>query len=86
MPSLDIPGIISTQVQDLALHFVEFHEVCTKPTYQACQAPSGWNAFPPANSTTQLGAVSELSEGALDPTVHAAFGKVLSSISPNTYS
>ena len=63
--------VTSSQVQDLALGFVEPHQVhldpLLKPVYVALNGiPSLWYV----DHTPQLGVISQLVEGALDPTVN----------------
>ncbi|KAK4825361.1 hypothetical protein QYF61_026880 [Mycteria americana] len=67
-----ILGIAPTQVQDLALGFVEPHEVHMDSfRFQLVQVPlDGILSLKHVNHTTQLGIVCKLAEGALDPTVY----------------
>ncbi|GAB0183112.1 cAMP-dependent protein kinase inhibitor alpha [Grus japonensis] len=66
-------GIEPTHVQDLALGLVELHEVHIGPPLQPVKVPlDGIPSLQRVNHTTQLGVVSNLAEGALDPTVHVA--------------
>ncbi|PKU45342.1 hypothetical protein llap_4361 [Limosa lapponica baueri] len=60
-------GIAVTHVQHLILGLVELQEVCMGPPLKPVQ--SLWMASLPS-SATQLGVVSKLAEGALNPTVH----------------
>ena len=64
-------GIALTHVQDLALGLVELHEVHMGPPLQPVQVPlDGIPSLQCVNHTTQLGVISRLAEGALNPTVH----------------
>jgi len=66
-------GIAPTPVQDLALGLVELHEVCPGPPLKPVQVTL--DAIPSLQSvdrTTQVGVISKLAEGALNPTVHIA--------------
>ncbi|GAB0178969.1 cAMP-dependent protein kinase inhibitor alpha [Grus japonensis] len=64
-------GIALTHVQDLALGLVELHAVHTGPPLQPVKVPlDGIPSLQCVDRTTQLGVVSKLAEGALDPTVH----------------
>ncbi|KAK4827563.1 hypothetical protein QYF61_019187 [Mycteria americana] len=66
-------GIALTHVQDLALGFVELHEVHTGPPLKPVRVPL--DGIPPlqhVDCTTQLGVVGKLAEGALNATVHVA--------------
>ncbi|KAK4829865.1 hypothetical protein QYF61_007257 [Mycteria americana] len=64
-------GIAPTQVQDLALGFVEPHEVHMGPLLKLVQVPlDGIPSLRHVNCTTQLGVTCKLAEGALDPTVY----------------
>ncbi|KAK4808270.1 hypothetical protein QYF61_020751 [Mycteria americana] len=66
-----ILGVAPTQMQDLALGLVDPHEVHMGPLLQLAQVPlDGIPSLRYVNRTTQLGVVSKLAEGALDPTVH----------------
>ncbi|KAK4810846.1 hypothetical protein QYF61_008818 [Mycteria americana] len=66
-----VPGVALTQVQDLALGKVEPHEVHMGPLLELVQVPlNGIPSFWRVNSTTQLGVICKLAEGALDPTVN----------------
>lgn len=61
------------QVQDLAHHFVELHEVFIGPPLKPVKVPvDGIPSLHLVNCTTQRDVVSELTEGALDHTVHVA--------------
>ncbi|KAK4827794.1 hypothetical protein QYF61_021747 [Mycteria americana] len=64
-------GIAPTHVQDLALGLVELHEACTGPSLKPVKVPlDGIPSLQSIDCTTQLGVVSKLAEGALNPTVH----------------
>ncbi|KAK4832903.1 hypothetical protein QYF61_026546 [Mycteria americana] len=64
-------GIVPTHVQDLALGPVELHEVHTCPPLKPVKVPlDGIPSLQRVDSTTQLGDVGKLAEGALNPTVH----------------
>ncbi|KAK4831337.1 hypothetical protein QYF61_017468 [Mycteria americana] len=66
-------GIAPTHVQDLALGPVELHEVRTGPPLKPVRVPlEGIPSLWHVNSTTQLGDIGKLAEGALNPTVHVA--------------
>jgi len=66
-------GIALTHVQDLALSHVELHEVHTGPPLQPVKVPlDAILSLHCVDSTTQIGVVSKLAEGALNPTVHVA--------------
>ncbi|KAK4831400.1 hypothetical protein QYF61_017531 [Mycteria americana] len=66
-----ILGVALTQVQDLALGLVEAHEVHMGPLLKLVQVPvDGIPSLRCVNSTTQLGVICKLAEGALDPTVY----------------
>ena len=74
-----------TQVQDLALGFVEPHEVHLDPLLKPALVPlddilSLWCI----NCTPQLGVIRKLAEGALDPSVNVSVMKILKSIIPST--
>ncbi|TRZ22940.1 hypothetical protein HGM15179_004140 [Zosterops borbonicus] len=59
-----------TQVQDLALDLVEFHEVCTvSPLNPARVSLDGITSLQCVHCTTQPGVIGKLGEGALDPNV-----------------
>lgn len=63
-------GIALTQVQDLALGLVELHKIHTGPPFKPVHVPL--DAIPSVlhvDCTTQLGVVSKIAEGALNPTV-----------------
>ena len=63
-------GIALTPVQDLALGLVEFHEVCMDLPLEPAKVPlDGIPSLQRVDCTTQLGVVSKLAEGALNPTV-----------------
>ncbi|KAK4825624.1 LOW QUALITY PROTEIN: hypothetical protein QYF61_001304 [Mycteria americana] len=65
-----LPGVVVTQVQDLALSLAESHTTCLGPSIQTVQVPL--QSLPPLkqiNTPTQLGVVCKLTEGALDPFV-----------------
>ncbi|KAK4827202.1 hypothetical protein QYF61_015230 [Mycteria americana] len=65
-------GIAPTHVQDLAFSLVELHEVRTGPTLKPVKIPlDGIPSLQHVDCTTQLGVVSKLAEGALNPTAHA---------------
>ncbi|KAK4818497.1 hypothetical protein QYF61_014227 [Mycteria americana] len=66
-------GIAATHVQDLALGLVELHEVHMGPPLKPVKVPlDGIPSLQAVYCTTQLGVISKLAEGALDPTVHVA--------------
>ncbi|GAB0208383.1 cAMP-dependent protein kinase inhibitor alpha [Grus japonensis] len=66
-------GIVPTHVQDLALGLVELHAVLMASPLQPVKVPlDGIPSLQHVDHTTQLGVVSKLAEGALDPTVHVA--------------
>jgi len=76
-------GIAPTHVQDLALGLLKLHEVRTGPPLEPVRVPlDGIPSLQRVDCTTQLGVVSKLAEGALDPTVHVTNKDV--STSPNT--
>jgi len=61
-----IAGIAPTHVQDLALGFVESHDVQTGPPLQIVQVPlEGILSFWHVSCTTQLGVICKLAEGAI---------------------
>ena len=63
--------IALTTVQDLALGFVELHEVHMGPPLKPVQVPLDGIPSPQhVDCTTQLGVIGKLAEGALNPTVH----------------
>ncbi|KAK4810873.1 hypothetical protein QYF61_013281 [Mycteria americana] len=69
--SVLILGIALTQVQALALGLVELHEVHMGPLLKPVQVPlDGIPSLQRINCTTQLGVISKLAEGALNPTVY----------------
>ncbi|KAK4808149.1 hypothetical protein QYF61_000129 [Mycteria americana] len=62
-------GIALTHVQDLALGLIELHDVCTGPPLKPVKVPlDGIPSLQCVDCTTQLGVVSKLAEGALNPT------------------
>jgi len=62
-----IVGVAPTQMQDLALHLVEPHEIHTGPFLDLVQVPlDGIPYFWCVNCTTQPGVVCKLAESALD--------------------
>ncbi|KAK4822002.1 hypothetical protein QYF61_006616 [Mycteria americana] len=64
-------GIAPAHVQDLALGLVELHELCMGPPLKPVKVPlDGIPSLQCVNRTTQLGVISKLAEGALNPTVH----------------
>ncbi|KAK4831309.1 hypothetical protein QYF61_016798 [Mycteria americana] len=66
-----IPGVALTQGQDPALGLVEPHEVHVGPLLKLVQVPlDGILSLRRVSCTTQLGAICNLAEGALDPTVY----------------
>ncbi|GAB0176555.1 hypothetical protein GRJ2_000120700 [Grus japonensis] len=66
-------GITPTHVQDLALGLVELHVLCIGLCLKPVKVPlDGILSLQHVDCTTQLGVVSKLAEGALDPTVHVA--------------
>ncbi|KAK4827673.1 hypothetical protein QYF61_020484 [Mycteria americana] len=66
-------GVALTHVQDLALGLVEPHEVRMGPPLKPVKVPlDGIPSLQCVDHTTQLGVVSKVAEGALDPTVHVA--------------
>ncbi|KAK4824261.1 hypothetical protein QYF61_012527 [Mycteria americana] len=65
--------IAPTRVQDLALGLVELHEVCMGPLLKPVKVPlDGTPSLQHVDCTTQLGVISKLAEGALNPTVPVA--------------
>jgi len=57
-------------VHDLGLGLVEPHEAHTGPLLELVQVPlDGISSLRRIDSTTQLGIICKLAEGALDPTV-----------------
>ncbi|KAK4810597.1 hypothetical protein QYF61_007334 [Mycteria americana] len=63
-------GVAVAQVQDLALSLVEPHTIGPSPSIQPVQVPL--QSLPPLqqiNTSTQLGVICKLPEGALDPFV-----------------
>ncbi|KAK4817635.1 hypothetical protein QYF61_021781 [Mycteria americana] len=61
-------GVVVTQVQDLALGFVEPHTIDLSPLIQPVQVPLQSLPTPKQiNTPTQLGVICKLTEGALDP-------------------
>ncbi|GAB0195895.1 hypothetical protein GRJ2_002054800 [Grus japonensis] len=68
---LVVLGIVLTHVQDLALGLAELHAVRMGPPLKPVKVPlDGIPSLQHVDHTTQLGVVSKLAEGALDPTVH----------------
>ncbi|CAN0123198.1 unnamed protein product, partial [Bubo scandiacus] len=66
-----IPGVALTHVQDFALGLVEPHEVHRGPPLELVQVPlDDIPSLRHVNSTTQLGVIFKLVEGALNPTVY----------------
>ncbi|KAK4810053.1 hypothetical protein QYF61_005116 [Mycteria americana] len=66
-----VSGVALTQVQELALGLVEPHEVHMGPLLKLVQVSlGGILSLRHVNHTTQLGVVSKLAEGALNPTVY----------------
>jgi len=62
---------ISPQVQDLALGFVELHEVCRGQTLKLFKVSlDGIPSLQRVDCTTQLGVAGKLDKGALNPTAH----------------
>jgi len=62
-----ILGVAPTQMQDLALGPVKFHEVHTGLFLELVQVPlDSIQSFWCVNCTTQLGVICKLAEGALD--------------------
>ena len=69
---VSVLGIALTHVQDLAHGLVELHEVLTGPPLKPVKGPlDGIHSPQHVSGTTQLGVVSKLAEGALNPTVNA---------------
>ncbi|KAK4817962.1 hypothetical protein QYF61_003482 [Mycteria americana] len=63
-------GVVVTQVQDLALSFVEPHTVGLGPSIQPVQVPlQSLPTLKQINTPAQLGVICKLTEGALDPFV-----------------
>ena len=72
MQSVLIPGIVPTQVQNLALDLVEPHSVSLGPLFKPVQVPlDGKRSFCRAKCTTQLGDISRVAEGVLYLIIHA---------------
>ncbi|PKU40783.1 testosterone 17-beta-dehydrogenase 3-like [Limosa lapponica baueri] len=68
-----VPGIATSQMQDLALDLVELHAVCTSLSLKPVQVPlDGIPSLQHVDHATKLGVVSKLAEGALNPTVHVS--------------
>jgi len=66
-----IPGVATTQVQDLALGLAEPHEVQMGPPLKLIQLPQhGIPSLRRVNCTTQLGVICKLAEGALHLAVY----------------
>ncbi|PKU46701.1 hypothetical protein llap_3018 [Limosa lapponica baueri] len=66
-----VPEIAVTHVQNLALDLVELHEILAGPPLKPVKIPlDGISALQRMNSSTQLGVISKLAEGALNPTFH----------------
>jgi len=64
-------GIALAHVQDLALGHVALHEVRTGAPLKPIKVPlNGIPSIQRADHATQLGLVSKLAEGALNPTVN----------------
>ena len=64
-------GIALTHVQDLARGLVERHVVCMRPPLKPVKVPlDGVPSLQHVDCSTQLGAISKVAEGALNPTVH----------------
>ncbi|KAK4831900.1 hypothetical protein QYF61_020047 [Mycteria americana] len=64
-------GIAPTHVQDLAFGLVEPHEVCTGLFFKPVKVPlDDIASLQHVDRSTQLGVISKLAEGALNPTVH----------------
>jgi len=74
LPSLCLClGLPQHRVQDLALGFVELHEVCMGPPLKPGKVPlDGMLSLQHVDHTAQLGVIGKFAEGALNPTVHAA--------------
>ncbi|KAK4819077.1 hypothetical protein QYF61_025310 [Mycteria americana] len=70
--SLDLLAtLLLMQPRDLALGLVELHEVQTGPPLKSVKVPpDGIPSLQCVDCTTQLGVISKLAEGALNPTVH----------------
>jgi len=69
--SLLILGVALTHVQDPALGLVEAQEVHMGPLLELAQVPlDGILSLRRVNHTTQLGVMSKLAEGALEPAVY----------------
>ncbi|KAK4822675.1 hypothetical protein QYF61_019042 [Mycteria americana] len=65
--------IAPTHVQDLALGFVELHELHTGPPLKPVKVPlDGIPSVQHVDRTTQVGVIGKPAEGALNPTVHIA--------------
>ncbi|KAJ7402836.1 hypothetical protein BTVI_83013 [Pitangus sulphuratus] len=66
-------GIALTQVQYLALGFVELNEVGTNLPLKLVQVPlDGIPSLQHVDCTAQLGVIDKLAEGAHDPILHVA--------------
>ncbi|CAM9177511.1 unnamed protein product, partial [Bubo scandiacus] len=66
-------GIALAHVQDLVLGLVELYMVCTGLSLKPVKVLlDGIASLQPLDCTTELGVISELAEGALNPNVHVA--------------
>lgn len=63
--------VASIQVEELALEFIELHEVLLSPLLKPVWVPlDGIPSLVCVDSTPQLSVISKLSEDAFDPTVN----------------
>jgi len=77
-----IAGVAPPQMQDIALHLVEPHEVYKGPFLKLIQVPlDGIPSFWHVNCTTQLCVVCKLAEGALN--LAKSLIKIFNSTSPS---
>ncbi|KAJ7406056.1 hypothetical protein WISP_136009 [Willisornis vidua] len=66
-----ILGVAPTQVQNLSLDLVKYHEIPMDPLLELVQVTlEGIPSFRYVNSTTQLGGICKLAEGGLNPFVY----------------
>ena len=78
-----VAGVAPIQMQDLALGFVEPHEVHTGPLVELVQVPlDGISSFWYVKRTTQLGVICKLAEGELD--LAKSLMKILNVTGPST--
>ncbi|TRZ21715.1 hypothetical protein HGM15179_005384 [Zosterops borbonicus] len=77
-----VSEIAITQVQDLAFHIVELHEVHTDPPLKHVRVPlDGIPSLQSVDCLTEHGAICKFAEAALNPTIHIT-GATFASSSP----